>query len=288
MKVSSWIEAVASCQQKREPFVLVTVLEHRGSVPRNAGAKMVITAAESFDTIGGGNLEYQVTHNARELLLERKDQIITEDYPLSAKLAQCCGGHAKVLLETHLLNGQNIALFGAGHVANELVPILQRLPLRVHWIDERPDLFPADLQSNVETLHTDCAVSELKALPPETLVLIMTHNHQLDFELVRNAVIRDDIQFVGMIGSQTKAKRFRYKLRQRELPQQQINKLISPVGELTVPGKTPIEVAISISAQIVQRLNDQRTHIEAELSESGSQSAQYHHPHLITSGSESE
>lgn len=260
MKITSWIEAIAYCQQKREPFVLATVTEHRGSVPRDAGAKMVITSSETFDTIGGGNLEFKVTRSARELLLKGKPEILTEEYPLSAKLAQCCGGHAKVLLETHLIDVKNIAVFGAGHVANELVPILQRLPVKLHWIDERPGMFSQEYQSNVSCIHTDCAVSELKALPANTLVLIMTHNHQLDFDLVKVGLSREDIHFVGMIGSQTKAKRFSYKLAQRGLSKQKIAKLVSPVGELAIPGKTPIEVAISISAQIVQLLNkDQET-----------------------------
>lgn len=255
MKITSWMQAISVCEQKREPFVLATVIEHRGSTPRNAGAKMVITSSETFDTIGGGNLEFQVTHTARDLLLKGSDTVITEEYPLSAKLAQCCGGHARVLLEPQLLNQKNIALFGAGHIANELVPILQRLPVNIHWIDERDGLFPKNLQSNVNSLVTDCAVSDMKCLPPETLILIMTHNHQLDFDLVKTAVSREDIHYVGMIGSATKAKRFVYKLRQRELPEQNIAKLVSPVGELSVPGKTPIEVAISVSAQIVQQLN---------------------------------
>lgn len=259
MKITSWMDAIAWCQQKNDAFVLATIIEHRGSVPRNAGSKMVITAVETFDTIGGGNLEHQVTRTARKLLLERSSAILTEEFPLSAKLAQCCGGHAKVLLETHLLNSNNIAIFGAGHVANEVVPILQRLPIKLRWIEERHDMFPTDLQSNVKCIQTDCAISELKALPSDTLILIMTHNHQLDFDLVRNAVLRDDIDYVGMIGSQTKAKRFVYKLKQRDISHQKIEKLVSPVGDLSVPGKTPIEVAISISAQIVRQLETIKT-----------------------------
>ena len=255
MRITNWIDALAHCQQKRQSFVVATVIEHKGSVPRDSGSKMVITAEQTFDTIGGGNLEFQVTRSARELLISGSKAILIEEYPLSAKVGQCCGGFAKVLLELHQTTKTNIAIFGAGHVANELVPILQRLPLTIHWIDERADLFPNGLQANVNIIHTDCAESELKHLPAKTQVLIMTHNHQLDFELVKKAIARSDIDYVGMIGSATKAKRFRYKLAQRECAQYQIDKLISPVGDLSVSGKTPIEVAISISAQIVQNLN---------------------------------
>ncbi|MCC2604343.1 xanthine dehydrogenase accessory protein XdhC [Planctobacterium marinum] len=258
MKISNWMQAISYCQEKQHPFVLATVIEHKGSVPRDSGAKMVITQDQTFDTIGGGNLEYMVTRSAQTMLLANNTAIKVEEYPLSAKLAQCCGGFAKVLLESHQIQTQQIAVFGSGHVANELLPILQRLPVRIHWIDERSDLFPATMQANVNIIATDCPVSELKLLPANTLVLIMTHNHQLDFDLVKTALKRDDIQYVGMIGSQTKAKRFRYKLKQRELSDVQINKLVSPVGELSVPGKTPIEVAISMAAQITQLLHQSK------------------------------
>ncbi|BDX06430.1 xanthine dehydrogenase accessory protein XdhC [Planctobacterium marinum] len=261
MKITNWMQAIGHCQQKQSPFVLATVIEHKGSVPRDSGAKMLITSEQTFDTIGGGHLEHLVTRTSREMLLERDTAIRTEEYPLAAKLGQCCGGFAKVLLESYQLNTQNLAIFGAGHVANELVPILQRLPLNLHWIDERGELFPTGLQENVRTITTDCPVSELKALPANTLVLIMTHNHQLDFDLVKCAIVRDDIDFVGVIGSETKAKRFRYKLQQRELSDVQIAKMVSPVGERAVPGKTPIEVAISMAAQITQLLHKQKNEL---------------------------
>lgn len=258
MKIHNWMQAISDCHHKQRPFVLATVIEHRGSVPRDAGAKMVITSDEIFDTIGGGNLEHQVMHTARDMLLQADSAIIVEEYPLSAKLGQCCGGFARVLLESHQMNAQHVAVFGAGHVANELLPILQRFPVTVHWIDERAALFPTDLQNNVKLVATDCPVSELKKLPPDTLILIMTHNHQLDFELTRHAVARQDIAFVGVIGSRTKAKRFQYKLHQRGLSAADIAKMVSPVGELSVPGKTPIEVAISMAAQITQQLHAQQ------------------------------
>lgn len=258
MKISNWMQAITHCQQKQCAFVLATVIEHTGSVPRDSGAKMLITTDETFDTIGGGKLEHLVTRTARDMLIEGVFSIRTEEYPLAAKLGQCCGGFAKVLLETHQLNTQNVAIFGAGHVANELLPILQRLPINLHWIDERESLFAQDLQENVCLIATDCPVSELKALPGNTLILIMTHNHQLDFDLVKTAVQRNDLEFVGMIGSETKAKRFRYKLQQRDLTEQQIAKMVSPVGELSIPGKTPIEVAISMAAQITQLLHQQK------------------------------
>ena len=84
--------------------------------------------------------------------------------------------------------------------------------------------------------------------------MIMTHSHQIDFDIVMAALHRDDMGFVGMIGSDTKARRFRTRLAHREFQQQDIQRLVSPVGVLDIPGKRPIEVAVSMAAQLIQRL----------------------------------
>ena len=63
-----WFEAVADCEQRGEPYVLVTVVGVAGSVPREPSSKMVISGEHTWDTIGGGHLEYLVTARAREQL----------------------------------------------------------------------------------------------------------------------------------------------------------------------------------------------------------------------------
>ena len=52
----NWISALAELQRSGEPCVLVTIIEERGSTPRNAGSKMVVSAERLYDTIGGGHL----------------------------------------------------------------------------------------------------------------------------------------------------------------------------------------------------------------------------------------
>ena len=66
--MNNWISALADLQQQGEPCVLVTIIEERGSTPRNAGSKMVISATRTFDTIGGGHLEYKAMSIARDML----------------------------------------------------------------------------------------------------------------------------------------------------------------------------------------------------------------------------
>lgn len=269
LKPRTWFDALYQCQQQGKSYVLVTLLATAGSTPRDGGSKMLVCAAETFDTIGGGNLEYIVTERARRLLmtsLNTKTRAANnvqhvEHFPLSSKLGQCCGGATNVLFEVFVCHCQQLALYGAGHVAQALVPIIAQLPLQILWIDERAELFDdfkphyPSLGDNVKYLVSDDPVATVNDLDRAAWILIMTHNHQLDYDLVTAGLARPDVAYLGMIGSSTKARRFTTRLSHRGFDTQNIQRLISPVGELNVPGKEPINVAVSIAAQIMQRLN---------------------------------
>ena len=95
----SWISALAELQQHGTPCVLVTIIEERGSTPRNAGSKMVVTVDRIFETIGCGHLEYKAMELAREMLATRSQNTRLERYNLGASLGQCCGGATVLLFE---------------------------------------------------------------------------------------------------------------------------------------------------------------------------------------------
>lgn len=96
----TWVQAVAECERSGRPYVLVTVLGVTGSVPREPASKMVVTPEHSYDTIGGGHLEYRVIARARERLANHEYSFELAHFPLGASLGQCCGGSVAVLLET--------------------------------------------------------------------------------------------------------------------------------------------------------------------------------------------
>ncbi|WP_341210328.1 xanthine dehydrogenase accessory protein XdhC [Alteromonas stellipolaris] len=265
MKASTWYEAVAQCQQDGAPYVIVTVISIAGSTPREAGSKMVVTDAQSIDTIGGGHLEFDAIKTAREMLStgtgsvgeQGKNYASTEirSYPLSSKLGQCCGGAVKVLFEVCNRHAQHIAIFGAGHVAKALVPILAQLPLRISWIDSREDLFSHPLPANVKKVVEEAPETEVRGLEENTWLVILTHDHQLDYRITEQALKYPALPFVGLIGSQTKAKRFITKLEHRGFNESDLARLATPIGDTSIPGKRPIEVAVSIASQIIQRLH---------------------------------
>lgn len=256
MSASNWHEALQHCYTHSLDYVLVTVISVTGSTPREAGAKMVITSTGQYDTIGGGHLEFVAIAQARKMLTDAVQAPVLETFALSARLGQCCGGAAKILFEANYCPAQPLTVFGAGHVARALIPIIAQLPLAITWVDSRTDAFDGlPAFANVRTEVEEDPRVILADLPGHSWLLILTHNHQIDYTLVETALRNHDFGFVGMIGSATKAKRFGYRLAQRGMASSIRQKLITPVGRLDIPGKRPVEVAVSISAQLITLLH---------------------------------
>ena len=247
--MAAWLDALAAAERDNQPAVMVTVLAAKGSTPREAGAKMVVSADGLAGTIGGGNLEYQCEAAARGLLADGAEGPSTRDFPLGPTLGQCCGGHVTVLFEVVRPPKLQIGLFGAGHVGKALVKLLADLPCRVNWVDPRPEALPANLPPNVVPVRTAQPAQAVTALPAGSLVLVMTHDHQLDFEIVVAALQRGDLLAVGLIGSDTKRARFLSRLARLDIPAE---KLICPIGLPGIEGKEPAVVAVSVAAQILQ------------------------------------
>jgi xanthine dehydrogenase accessory factor len=107
----NWLQIVNRRGGCRTPCVLVTLAETRGSVPREAGTKMVVTADTAFGTIGGGQLEYEALGVARELLKSAAVGAELRCFGLGPSLGQCCGGTARVLFEP--MSGQEEPWQGA-------------------------------------------------------------------------------------------------------------------------------------------------------------------------------
>jgi xanthine dehydrogenase accessory factor len=236
----------------------VLIVETRGSVPREAGTRMWVSATEVRGTIGGGNLEYTALKIAREMLLssdtERERRIALGD-----SLGQCCGGSVllrftkTVASEAEEAPDFHVALFGAGHVGKEVARILERLPCRVTWIDPRPEVFPATVAPNVKVVIEEEPAWMVDEGPSGAYYLVMTHSHALDLEIVERVLRRKDFAFLGLIGSETKAAKFKSRLQARGFDP---SRLVCPIG-LIKAGKHPAEVAVSAVAQLLERRSAQ-------------------------------
>lgn len=246
-----WYEAVQNLASKNQDYVLITVLGTRGSTPRDCGTKMVVSQSKSYQTIGGGNLEYQAIDKARELLQKPCSEQIIEQFPLGAKLGQCCGGHATLMFESYINANIDIMLFGAGHVGKALVSILSQLPCRVHWVDSREAEFPENIAHNITKIISDSPADEVATMPANAYFVVMTHNHSIDFTISEAILLRRDARYLGLIGSQTKWKRFQMRFKHKGYRDDFFSLVRCPIGLDDVPGKLPGEVATSVAGEII-------------------------------------
>ncbi len=250
----NWNQASLNLNQQGKAYVLVTIVGVSGSTPRNSGTKMVVSQSDTFDTIGGGHLEYKAIKQARKLLLANKDCQSIEHFQLGSQLGQCCGGNASVLFECFAANVIHIAVFGAGHVGQALVPMLAGLPCHVTWVDNREAQFPLNCEqyANVNKCVTDDPAGEVSTMPANTLYVVMTHNHQLDFDISLAILKREDFHYLGLIASDTKWRRFQQRYKHREITNSLVERMNCPIGLEQVQGKMPMEVAISVAGQIIE------------------------------------
>lgn len=144
-----------------------------------------------------------------------------------------------------------VLLFGAGHVGRAVVLALAPLPFGVRWIDTRPAQFPQHVPPNVVTVCTEATDRELAHAPRDALIVVMTHSHALDFDITAAALDQKTFKFVGLIGSQTKRKRFVTVARQLGVTETAIAGLVCPIGIRAIKGKAPAMIAAALAAQLL-------------------------------------
>jgi xanthine dehydrogenase accessory factor len=143
-------------------------------------------------------------------------------------------------------------LYGAGHVGQALARILTQLPLRLTWIDSRAEQFPAQIPAAVQVLHSADPVTSVAAAPAGARFLVMTHSHPLDYALCRAILTRGDFAWAGLIGSKSKAARFRSRLARDGLAGEAVARLICPIGIGGIASKWPAAIAVGVAAQVMQ------------------------------------
>ncbi|WP_256081323.1 xanthine dehydrogenase accessory protein XdhC [Massilia sp. YIM B04103] len=155
------------------------------------------------------------------------------------------------LIDPVLAPRAHLLLFGAGHVGAAIVRALAELPCRVTWVDEREEMFPADLPPNVTVEATDAPEALVAAAPPGSSYLVMTHSHPLDQRLTEAILARGQVGWFGLIGSKTKRMQFEHRLQARGFAQERIAAMVCPVGLPGITNKAPAVIAASVCAQLL-------------------------------------
>jgi xanthine dehydrogenase accessory factor len=146
-------------------------------------------------------------------------------------------------------------LYGAGHVGQALARIMAELPLRLTWIDSRAELFPLQVPETVRIVHAPELVATLAAAPAGTRFLVLTHSHPLDYALCKAILERDDFASLGLIGSKSKAARFRSRLARDGVPAASIARLQCPIGAGGIASKWPAAIAVAVAFDLLQAIS---------------------------------
>lgn len=147
-------------------------------------------------------------------------------------------------------------IWGAGHVGRAIVAVLAPLPgLDIHWADIAADRFPSSIQG-VTQLIAENPADLAGAAPPLAHHLVLTYSHALDLELCHRLLSRG-FAGLGLIGSASKAARFRSRLRALGHAESGISRIVCPIGDPAL-GKHPQAIAVGVAAALLRKTSASR------------------------------
>lgn len=248
-------QKIVELQEKQIPSALVTVLNTKGSVPRETGSKMIVLeSGKIFGTIGGSSVEARVIKEAIAAIQSQKICIVKHDlYDQEEKdTGMVCGGTMEFFIEP-LSMGEKLYVFGGGHVALPVVRLAAKVGFSVTVIDDRSEFsaterFPE--ASNCVQTQPGKFAEEL-VLTYKDYVVIVTPGHKDDYAVLRG-VIKKPSKYLGMIGSNVKRNKIYEKLKKNDgITGDDLNKVHCPIG-LEIGSETPEEIAVSIVAELIK------------------------------------
>ena len=252
--------------ERKESFAAARVIDTAGSTPRKSGAWLLVEEnGQSFGTVGGGLLEFEVQKAAKTVLESRTTQTFKFALNKNVKdgLDMNCGGDATVLIE--YIDGENpgdflkdvstvskAVIFGAGHVAFALETVLRHIGFTTTVVDDRAEFanrsrFP--YAENIVVLENFEHPYDSVGIDGETYVVVATRGHASDY-LVMRETLKRDFKYLGIIGSRKKVAIAKNKLLQEGFTEEQISRAHTPVG-IKIGAETPEEISVSIAAEII-------------------------------------
>ena len=247
-KTSELFEALQS-------FATVTLVSIRGSAPQIIGAKAIVTPdGIEAGTVGGGKIEAAAVQHAIQLLQRDDKQTICElvKWNLQTDIGMTCGGEVQLMFEIVRNDAWPITVFGAGHISQQLIPLLLTLNCRVTWIDPRPDWLSklSDHRKLTKTC-TDNMPGQVASQPDQTFFVLMTRGHASDLPILAEILQTKQAPYVGVIGSNQKASAMRRDLIRQGLSEELTRSFHCPMGK-PIGNNTPAEIAVSVVAQLLE------------------------------------
>ena len=250
-------------------FVVARVVSTSGSTPRHAGAVMLMREdGFTVGTVGGGLLEHETEKLCRQML-KTGEKHMTYDFILDEKrkedgaLEMGCGGDATIQIDyieaadpgsfvEDFKVKSRAYIFGGGHVAKALDPVLRHVDFDTCIIDDREEYANKENFPESEVIvceDFDHAFDEVET-DEDSYIVIVTRGHKGDLQVLRQALEKPHA-YIGMIGSRNKNALLYGKLREEGVEEGKLKEVHAPIG-LKIGSETPEEIGVSIAAEMIQ------------------------------------
>ena len=236
-------------------FATITQVSIRGSAPQIVGAKAVVTEnGIEAGTIGGGKIEAAAIVYAQQLLQQDIDESACElvTWNLQTDIGMTCGGEVQLLFEVFRNDSWPITVFGAGHISQQLIPLLLTLNCKITWIDPRSEwLERVPNHRKLTKICVDDMVAEVAGQREATFFVLMTKGHASDLPILAEILKTRTAPYVGVIGSAQKASVLRRNLKEQKFDDKCIESFFCPMGK-PLGNNTPAEIAVSVVSQLIE------------------------------------
>ena len=239
-----------------------TVVDTSRSVPRRAGAKMLVFRDGSISgTVGGGEMEARVVAEGVDALADGRCRL------LSYRLVDpgrgdpgVCGGDVQIFVEPHMPK-PTVIVMGYGHVGRAVAQLAGWLGFRVVATDDRPVATggspdsetpggdPADTEPDELIIGTVDDLLAGRTLDPDVSVVLVTRNIEVDSAALP-ALLATDAGYLGVMGSDRRWATTRARLEAEGVDPAALDRVHSPIG-IEVGAETPEEIALSIMAEVI-------------------------------------
>jgi xanthine dehydrogenase accessory factor len=246
--VPTVLETAADSAKRGVRGAMATVLSRKGSAPSTPGQKLFLAAdGTCVGTVGGGAVEREAISALEQIALGKEEEHRVLACKLGPQLGMCCGGSVELMIEP-LLGFTPCLIVGGGHVASAVAPLLAKVGFVVTVVDAREEWGQEGRIAGARCVVGD--YDEVGAdIPLRGVVLVMTHDHALDQDVIEWA-LRRGFAFVGGIGSRAKAERTRARLEAKGFPEADRARVRMPLG-LSIGARLPDEIAVAVAAELV-------------------------------------
>ena len=248
----SLYKEIVEIEARGEIAALCTVVCTSGSTPRRVGSKMLVYPEGHISgTVGGGEMEMRVVEEALEAMEEGKPRLVK--YSMTDPKRGdpgVCGGQLEVYVDP-ILPQATVVVIGAGHVGIAVAHLAHWLGFRVIVSDDREGFAAPEQTPEANDFHHGpvSSLPETFELHKQTYVVMTTRSVDLDVEGLPS-ILETQAAYVGVIGSKRRWQNTRKQLLKKDIPEEKINFVVSPMG-LELNAETPEEIAVSIMAEII-------------------------------------